>query len=188
MAASRVPRWASRPHRPRHARGAAAVEFALVVPILVMLLLGIVTAGLTYSQGISLSNAVREGARFGATADPGTPANWTNWSSDVVARVRTTQIDDSSSTTAICVRLWKGTAAGGAAVLNSTRCDQGAYPSPALAVSDTAFPPVPSGVTASTCVVQILAARKYSIVLGVLPSLSGTMNRAAVERYERATC
>ena len=50
-------------------RGAVAVEFALVLPLLVMLLLGIATTGLSYTHAIGVTNAVREGARFGATAD-----------------------------------------------------------------------------------------------------------------------
>ncbi len=54
-------------------RGAVAVEFALVLPVLVMLLLGITTAGLSYSHAIGLTNAVREGSRFGATTLATTP-------------------------------------------------------------------------------------------------------------------
>lgn len=174
--------------RPRRETGAAALEFALVLPILAMLLLGTITAGITYSHGIGLSNAVREGARFGATTgtspSPLTPANW---NSTVVARVRTTQFDSAASATAICVRLWKGTAAAGAVVTGSDACDQGTFGSPALAISDPAFPALPGGLTPDSCVVQVLAAQKYSITLGVIPSLGGTMKRGAVARYER-TC
>lgn len=44
-------------------RGAAAVEFALIAPILVMLLLGIMEFGRAYNAQISLTNAAREGVR-----------------------------------------------------------------------------------------------------------------------------
>jgi Flp pilus assembly protein TadG len=44
-------------------RGAAAVEFALVLPILVMILLGIVDFGLEINSQAILANAAREGAR-----------------------------------------------------------------------------------------------------------------------------
>jgi Flp pilus assembly pilin Flp len=180
------------PRRTRTEKGAVALEFALILPVLAILLLGTVSAGITYSHGIGLSNAVREGARFGATTgispSPLTPASW---NSTVVARVRATQFDSTAGATAICVRLWKGTAAGGAVVLNTDAggtCDQGTFGSPALAMSDPAFPAVPaSGLTADSCVVQVLAAQKYSITLGILPSLTGTMKRGAVARYER-TC
>ena len=44
-------------------RGAVAVEFALLAPILVMLLLGIMEFGRAYNVQISLTNAAREGVR-----------------------------------------------------------------------------------------------------------------------------
>lgn len=47
-------------------RGAALVEAAFVLPLLVMLLLGTVTGSLAYSQNTSLQTAAREASRFGA--------------------------------------------------------------------------------------------------------------------------
>jgi Flp pilus assembly protein TadG len=44
-------------------RGAAAVEFALVLPVLVLLVLGLVEFSRVYNIQISISNAAREGAR-----------------------------------------------------------------------------------------------------------------------------
>lgn len=44
-------------------RGAVAVEFALLAPLLVMLLLGIMEFGRAYNVQISLTNAAREGVR-----------------------------------------------------------------------------------------------------------------------------
>ncbi|WP_461187360.1 TadE/TadG family type IV pilus assembly protein [Arthrobacter sp. Z4-13] len=44
-------------------RGAAAVEFALLVPILIMLVFGIMEFGRAYNVQMSLTNAAREGAR-----------------------------------------------------------------------------------------------------------------------------
>jgi len=44
-------------------RGAAAVEFALVLPVLIILLLGLVEFSRVFNVQISLSNAAREGAR-----------------------------------------------------------------------------------------------------------------------------
>src|ERR1051325_6492496 len=71
----------------RQETGAVAVEFALIFPVLVMLLFGIVTAGVSYSQSLGLTNAVREGARFGASSDA-SPAMAAQWADDVIARVR----------------------------------------------------------------------------------------------------
>lgn len=50
-------------------RGAAAVEFALVVPILIALVLGIADFGRAYLMQSTLSMAAREGARYGAIHD-----------------------------------------------------------------------------------------------------------------------
>lgn len=45
-------------------RGASAVEFALVLPVLAILLLGIIQFSITYNQKQGLHAAAREGARF----------------------------------------------------------------------------------------------------------------------------
>lgn len=47
----------------RRERGAAAVEFALVVPILLVLVLGIIEFGRAYQVQTTVSAAAREGAR-----------------------------------------------------------------------------------------------------------------------------
>lgn len=44
-------------------RGAVAVEFALIAPVLIMLLLGIMEFGRAYNTQASLSAAAREGVR-----------------------------------------------------------------------------------------------------------------------------
>lgn len=58
-------------------RGASAVEFALVVPILVVLVFGIINFGALFSQKLALNNAVREGARAAVVAGTGPNANVT---------------------------------------------------------------------------------------------------------------
>lgn len=51
--------------RPEHCtdRGAAAVEFALIVPMLFLLIFGIVDFGRAYQAKVELAHAAREGAR-----------------------------------------------------------------------------------------------------------------------------
>ena len=53
-------------------RGAAIVELAIVLPILVLLLFGIIEFGRGYNAKVELTAAVREGARAAAlsTGDP----------------------------------------------------------------------------------------------------------------------
>ena len=47
-------------------KGASAVEFALILPILVILVFGIVQFGIAYNNYIALTHAAREGARLAA--------------------------------------------------------------------------------------------------------------------------
>lgn len=53
----------------RLARGVAAVEFALVLPVLLALLLGIFDYGYVFFVRLGMTNAAREGARVGVTRD-----------------------------------------------------------------------------------------------------------------------
>ena len=57
-------RWRPRTND-RTERGASAVEFALVVIPLLMVIAGIVNFGLVFAQQLALDNAVRAGARAG---------------------------------------------------------------------------------------------------------------------------
>ena len=54
---------------PSRDRGAAAVEFALVLPILLLLVLGILEFGRAYHVQTILSNAARDGVRVMALQD-----------------------------------------------------------------------------------------------------------------------
>lgn len=48
----------------RDQRGAVAVEFVLVLPILLVLVFGIIDYGVVLAQQLSLSNSARQAARF----------------------------------------------------------------------------------------------------------------------------
>ena len=50
-------------------RGQTLVEFALIFPIIVILLFGIIDFGLMLNHRITLQHAVREGARYAAVHD-----------------------------------------------------------------------------------------------------------------------
>ncbi len=174
----------------RTERGAAAVEFALVMPFLMMILIGTITTGLSYSHAIGETNSVREGARFGATSVGPTVGGvvvMTNWASDVISRVRATQFDDPGPTfqTAICVQLWKVTAPNAGTNLFSS-CSGGAgVTTPTIPNSATANPKVPLTVPVGGCVVRVISGRKFSINPVIAPALTRTATRFAVARYER---
>ena len=51
-------------------RGAAAVEFAIILPVLVMLVFGIVEFGFVFNRWLSMTHAAREGVRvYSLTGD-----------------------------------------------------------------------------------------------------------------------
>jgi len=50
----------------KNEKGASAVEFAIILPILIMLVFGIFQFGIAYNNYIALTHAAREGARLAA--------------------------------------------------------------------------------------------------------------------------
>lgn len=85
-------------------QGAQLVEFALVLPVLLSLLLGIVTGGIAFNRNISIDNAARESARYGATlpVDGGMSA-WLNSVADVAIGSATGELDDGEQGRSVCV-------------------------------------------------------------------------------------
>lgn len=53
----------------RDDKGQGIVEFALIVPILLVLILGMIEFGFYFNGQITLNSAAREGARAGAVSD-----------------------------------------------------------------------------------------------------------------------
>jgi Flp pilus assembly protein TadG len=159
------------------------VELALVLPVLVSLVLGIVTGGLSYSNAIGVQDAVREGARFGATAD----AASATWAADVISQVRATQFDDATtaagSGTSVCVQLFKAPS-----TVSRSLCSIGGHGGPPLTMSSspTAVPMVPATLVTGACVVRVIAARRFTINI-VVTKWNGTLTRYATAAYER-TC
>lgn len=89
-----VQHWSARHHaRAAGERGAAMVELAIVIPVLVILLLGIVTTAAVYNQKLSLTNGAREGARYAATLPVGNFTTVNAWL-DGVSTVSTAAVDD----------------------------------------------------------------------------------------------
>ena len=96
-------------NRQRHPRGdergAALVEFALLLPLVMAVLLGMVTGGHAYFQKISLVDAAREGARYGASlkydAASGGLASWETSVKERVVQLSGGQLSAAN----VCVKL-----------------------------------------------------------------------------------
>ena len=78
----------------RHRRGQSLVEFALIVPIFLILVFAIVDFGMGFHAYITVTNSAREGARLGAVGAS---------SPTIVQRVRDTSgtLDQSKLTVAV---------------------------------------------------------------------------------------
>lgn len=65
--------------RARRDKGVALVEFALILPLFMMLMLGMFTGGIAYNRKLAMTNASREAARFGATLSVAGAGGMTAW-------------------------------------------------------------------------------------------------------------
>jgi Flp pilus assembly protein TadG len=93
--------------RIRRERGASLVEFALIVPVFLMLLFGMITMGIALNDKQQMTAATREGARYAAAV----PANQSFTSGTWASNVRDLIVERSVSTLSsgdICVSLVQG--------------------------------------------------------------------------------
>lgn len=71
----------------RSDRGAALVEFAVLAPLLLMLLFGIVSAGIAFNESLTLTHAAREAGRSAATLPVSNFADLDAWLGAVSTRI-----------------------------------------------------------------------------------------------------
>jgi Flp pilus assembly protein TadG len=168
--------------RSRTERGASAVEFALVVPFLCLLLFGMITTGITYSDHLSITNAVREGARFGASSvyTQATPAiTPAQWAASIQTRVHDVYFNSGSLTTSdVCVDLVQpdGTSLLGGPV---------GSPASPLPSCTTTKPTRPSGMAAGSCAVMVWLRKSANIQLVIAPTLNFNIGASSVSYYGR---
>jgi len=143
------------------------VEFALVLPMLVVLMFGMVWTGLAYSDHVSVTNAVREGARYGSAIDYTSGS----WATSVRDRVQQVYYNAGGNLTdaEICVRLIKS---DGTVLASQIGSDCGGAPT------------TPS-MTAGSCAVVVWVKKPRKIELVVFPTLSFNIGAESVSYYGR---
>jgi Flp pilus assembly protein TadG len=168
---------APHPRRVRDESGAVAVEFALILPILVMLLLGVTTTGMVYSDHLAITNAAREGGRFGSAVNYNT--NATQWADNVQTRVQQAYYNAGSTltTSQICVQLVNPAATPSVV---ATPTNQGTTCSGNVPGNPT---PTPSG----SCLVKVWVKKPARINLGVFAIPSFNIAATSVSFYGRVT-
>lgn len=99
-------------HRRRGERGAALVEFAVILPVLLMLVFGMLSGGLVMNRRMEVTQASREGARYGATVSfdqctPTTACSGRTWAQQVQS-VAVSRSDGAVTARDVCVALVEG--------------------------------------------------------------------------------
>ena len=146
--------------------GAALVEFAIIGPLVFALLLGMFTGGIALSRQNSMTSAIREGARLGATLTRDGP-----WAESVRDRVRELSSDDLTNEQ-ICVELIKVGEA--IPLLEWSGMDCGPQPS---SVST-------GGIPDGECVVKVWGQRKDHLQV-IFFQKELTLSGGSVSLYER---
>jgi len=83
--------------------GAAMIEMAFILILLVMLLVGTVSAAVAFGRGNSIQNAAREASRYGATLPDGGTAAWLDSVRDVARSAASGDLDATVQGQVICV-------------------------------------------------------------------------------------
>lgn len=130
--------WRRRTHGDdqRDDRGAALVEFALILPLLVALLLGTVTTGFAVNDDLQLTHAAREGARYGATVPVDELFSLGTWAENV-SDLAVERFGDGLGSSDVCVSLVLGNPGAPLSVGHTTKADGTAcYDDSAAGVTD----------------------------------------------------
>jgi TadE-like protein len=163
------------PSRHTKDRGAAALEFALVFPLFVMLTFGMISAGFAFFYDIQLTQAARDAARYGSTFAMDTDRDT---GLDDMAKIAAQQsgwpdVDNIDSEGLICVA-YIGGAAGG-----SERRVYGPGPQDNLPAGDECVDDDQSGLR-----VQVVI-RRGAEINGVLFAWDVTLGTTSVIPWER---
>jgi Flp pilus assembly protein TadG len=160
------------------------VEFALVMPILVMLLLGMVTTGLAYNRKLDLTHATREGARYGAAVSPFQAWTSGSWASNVHDLV-IARASETLASADVCVALVKSTSATTSVVYSNA--DHGTTFFTTKTDGSACYADTYAQYSAGDdgLRVQVLVTRGAKIDLAVLPSINLTLRATATAKSEK---
>jgi hypothetical protein len=162
--------------------GAAIVEMAVISTVLMMILLGIVSFGLTHHQNISVEGAAREASRFAATypvSDAGSMELWLRDVARVAESAATGAIDGTDPSRVVCVAHGSGADAADFSRVNvlGTAVIGAAVEEPGWCFPNTAPSDDP--------VVQVRLEREGWIE-GIIFSMKPTLTGQATNRFERS--
>jgi Flp pilus assembly protein TadG len=160
----------------------ALVEFALVFPVLMMLLLGMITGGFAYNQKLAITNGVREGSRYGATLPVTSSCQlncWLGKVADVTQSASEGELNSTVTALNICVAYVypAGASASNDVTKSLTRTASGDTTSNGTCFSD--------GRPDNERRVQVTGSRQGKIEF-LVTSMTPTLSSQAVTRFEAA--
>jgi Flp pilus assembly protein TadG len=158
-------------------QGAAAVEFALLLPLFLMLCFGSISGGIVFNDKLSLTQGVREAARYGATYTSGGTPNSVASATTFLTEVRRVAKGDtfdqlSKGSVAYCV-MFKNATSGTTYYLGDADTNAQVGRCPDLA----------SAVTLDPGTVSVLGTRSASIEL-IVTRYAINLASFAVARFE----
>ena len=167
--------------RGRDDRGAALVEFAITLPLLVMFLLGMFTGGIAYNQKLAITNGVREGSRYGATlpiasSSCSTVSCWLAQVADVVQASSEGELGSTVSTRNICVAFINATGTGTDVTTRLVRTSSG----DTVQAGSTCFS---DGLPSAEKRVQVTGSRQGTIEY-LVGTATPTLSSQSVTRFE----
>lgn len=160
-------------------RGASAVEFAILLPIFIMLVFGGIYGGIAIDHKIGITQAAREGARFGSTL-PIPAGNETAWLDQVMQATEgaaSSDIAPGSNNSTVCVAFVD--ASPGSATLSESLDSTGGTgtPQPTPCYTD-------DSAVAATQRVQVAIGRDVIFDIGIA-SWTLHLTSTATVQYER---
>lgn len=158
-------------------RGAVLIEFALVLPLLVVLLLGTITGGLALNEKQQITHATREGARYAASISATQQFVTGTWAENVRTMV-VERSNGSLDTSAVCVSVVQGSPA----VVVAPAAAHSTAPAGQPCISGQTYP-----VTATDAGVrvQVTSTKQARIDLGPVPGVPLTLQQDATARLEQ---
>jgi len=162
--------------RGRGDRAAVLVEFALVLPLLIILLLGTITAGLALNAKQQINHAIREGSRYAATVPADPPfSNGATWAENVRDLVVERSGGDLSAAD-VCVSLVSGSPGTVVPVASAHSTAGGA-----ACIAAQTYPVTPNDEGLR---VQVTATKPQRIQLGVFGFIPATVKASATAQAE----
>ena len=173
--------------------GASLVEFALILPIFMALVLGLFTGGAAYERKLAVTGAAREGARFGATV----PVNgdikaWLFTVAKAVKDGATGDLNDGVDNRRICIAYVYPVGTSDNDRTSSFTVTTGSFPASAASITvDNALCKTPDGsadyddgiADTSQRRVDVVSSRTSKIEV-LLFSMTRTLSGTSVTRFE----